>query len=66
MTKNLRRTGVVGLTGFALVAALLNATIQVCLGCQIYGVCHLPQQHFDAASTTNSNSTTNTKEEVTA
>jgi hypothetical protein len=33
-------------TGFALVAALLNATIQVCLGCQIYGVCHLPQNNF--------------------
>lgn len=33
-------------TGFALVAAVLNATIQVCLGCQIYGVCHLPQNTF--------------------
>ena len=29
--------------GFALVAALLNATVQVCLGCKIYGICHLPQ-----------------------
>ena len=29
--------------GMALVAALLNASLQVCLGCQIYGVCHLPQ-----------------------
>jgi len=29
--------------GMALVAALLNASVQVCLGCQIYGVCHLPQ-----------------------
>jgi hypothetical protein len=27
----------------ALVAALLNATVQVCLGCKIYGICHLPQ-----------------------
>jgi hypothetical protein len=27
----------------ALVAALLNATVQVCLGCRIYGICHLPQ-----------------------
>ena len=33
-------------TGMALVAALLNATIQVCLGCQIYGVCHLPQNSY--------------------
>ena len=33
-------------TGMALVAALLNATIQVCLGCQIYGVCHLPQNNY--------------------
>ena len=30
-------------TGPALVAALLNATVQFCLGCQIYGVCKLPQ-----------------------
>ena len=47
-------TGLVGLTagplwlgyaatGFALVAALLNATVQICLGCRIYGICHLPQ-----------------------
>ena len=34
-------------TAFALVAALLNATLQVCLGCQVYGVCKLPQQHYD-------------------
>lgn len=33
-------------TGLALVAALLNATIQVCLGCQVYGVCHLPQNSY--------------------
>ena len=32
-------------TGAALVAALLNATLQFCLGCQIYGVCKLPQDH---------------------
>lgn len=37
--------------GFALVAALLNATVQVCLGCQIYGVCQLPQQDYVAKST---------------
>lgn len=30
-------------TGLALVAALLNATVQFCLGCRIYGVCKLPQ-----------------------
>ena len=30
-------------TAFALSAALLNATLQFCLGCQIYGVCKLPQ-----------------------
>jgi hypothetical protein len=29
--------------GAALVAALLNATVQYCLGCKIYGICHLPQ-----------------------
>lgn len=32
--------------GLALVAALLNATIQVCLGCKVYGVCHLPQNTY--------------------
>lgn len=46
-------------TGFALVAALLNATIQVCLGCKVYGVCHLPQQHYSIPDSTNN------KEEVT-
>lgn len=30
-------------TACALGAALLNATLQFCLGCQIYGVCKLPQ-----------------------
>lgn len=34
-------------TGMALVAALLNATVQVCLGCRIYGVCHLPQNNYE-------------------
>ena len=41
-------------TGFALVAALLNATIQVCLGCQIYGVCHLPEQTFEVSTSSTS------------
>ena len=41
-------------TGFALVAALLNATIQVCLGCQIYGVCHLPEQKFEVSTSSTS------------
>lgn len=27
--------------GFALVAALLNATLRFCLGCQLYGVCKI-------------------------
>jgi hypothetical protein len=44
----------------ALVAALLNATLQVCLGCKIYGACKLPQNTFHDQSTTND------KEEVTA
>jgi FtsH-binding integral membrane protein len=30
----------------ALIAALLNATVQICLGCRIYGICHLPQETF--------------------
>lgn len=38
-------------TGMALLAALLNATVQVCLGCRIYGVCRLPQQDFDRTIT---------------
>jgi hypothetical protein len=33
-------------TGFALLAAVLNASIQLCLGCKVYGVCHLPQDHY--------------------
>jgi FtsH-binding integral membrane protein len=45
-------------TGFALVAALLNATVQVCLGCRIYGICHLPQDTFTHHQTI----TTETKE----
>jgi FtsH-binding integral membrane protein len=45
-------------TGLALVAALLNATLQICLGCRIYGICHLPQDTF----TTQENITTDTKE----
>jgi hypothetical protein len=45
-------------TGLALVAALLNATVQICLGCRIYGICQLPQDTF----TTHQNITTDTKE----
>ena len=45
-------------TGLALVAALLNATLQICLGCRIYGICQLPQDTF----TTQENITTDTKE----
>ncbi|HET9501806.1 MAG TPA: DUF4395 domain-containing protein [Marmoricola sp.] len=32
--------------GMALVAAVLNATVQLCLGCRLYGVCQLPQQSY--------------------
>jgi hypothetical protein len=35
-----------GAIALALVAALLNATVQICLGCRIYGICHLPQDTF--------------------
>jgi hypothetical protein len=45
-------------TGLALVAAVLNASIQLCLGCKVYGVCHLPQNHYDNAT----NQTPNKKE----
>src|SRR4051794_15432150 len=45
-------------TGMALVAALLNATLQICLGCRIYGICQLPQDTF----TNQENITTDTKE----
>jgi hypothetical protein len=38
-------------TGLALVAAVLNASVQVCLGCQIYGVCHLPQDTYSTQRT---------------
>jgi hypothetical protein len=37
---------------FALVAALLNATVQVCLGCKVYGICHLPQNTYSHPRTT--------------
>jgi hypothetical protein len=37
--------------GMALVAAVLNASVQVCLGCQIYGVCHLPQDTYSSHRT---------------
>ena len=40
-------------TALALIAALLNATIQFCLGCQIYGVCKLPQANTDSSLTNN-------------
>jgi hypothetical protein len=49
-------------TGLALVAALLNATVQVCLGCRIYGICHLPQDTFSIPTSTIRQSTTETKE----
>jgi hypothetical protein len=39
-------------TGMALVAALLNASVQVCLGCQIYGICHLPRNNYTASTPT--------------
>jgi FtsH-binding integral membrane protein len=37
--------------GMALAAAVLNASVQVCLGCQIYGVCHLPQNTYSSHRT---------------
>jgi hypothetical protein len=37
--------------GMALVAALLNASLRVCLGCQIYGVCNLPQNTYSSHRT---------------
>jgi FtsH-binding integral membrane protein len=50
-------------TGVALVAALLNATVQVCLGCRIYGICHLPQNTYPLHELpTARQSTTDTKE----
>lgn len=50
-------------TGAALVAALLNATVQVCLGCRIYGICHLPQNDYPLPeSTTRQSNNTETKE----
>jgi FtsH-binding integral membrane protein len=33
--------------GAALVAALLNATVRICLGCKIYGICHLPENSYE-------------------
>lgn len=60
-------------TGLALVAALLNATLQVCLGCQVYGVCKLPQandlHHLNQPNHPNSNTdnhVTDNKKEVLA
>jgi FtsH-binding integral membrane protein len=50
-------------TSFALVAALLNATLQVCLGCQLYGVCKLPQNDFTHTSSSVNN---NNQKEVMA
>lgn len=49
-------------TGFALAAALLNATVQICLGCRIYGVCHLPQNTYPLHQNSTRQSTTDTKE----
>jgi FtsH-binding integral membrane protein len=42
-------------TGFALLAAVLNASIQLCLGCKVYGVCHLPQNHYAPEQTNHHN-----------
>lgn len=53
-----------GATALAFVAALLNATIQFCLGCRIYGVCGLPGSQADH-STTDHTTTNATKKEVT-
>lgn len=50
-------------TGLALVAALLNASIQLCLGCRVYGVCHLPRTTYP---TTHTNTQNNEKKEVVA
>lgn len=33
--------------GLALVAALLNATLRFCLGCQLYGVCKVKNVNID-------------------
>lgn len=61
-------------TALALVAALLNAVLRLCLGCKLYGVCKLPQADTassrPAASPQNitdstTSSTTNNKEEAT-
>jgi len=51
-----------GAIAFALVAALLNATVQICLGCRIYGICHLPQDTF----TNHQRTTVTDKKEVAA
>jgi hypothetical protein len=51
--------------GAALIAALLNATVQVCLGCKIYGVCHLPQDHYEDIQSIQSNQSNNEKKEAT-
>ena len=51
----------------ALVAALLNATVQVCLGCKIYGICHLPQnphQQPNPKNVTHPGTTTHQKESI--
>lgn len=49
-------------TGLALVAALLNATVQVCLGCRVYGICHLPQNTYPLHNPTRQSTTPDTKE----
>jgi hypothetical protein len=51
-----------GAIAFALVAALLNATVQICLGCRVYGICHLPQESFSNHQPHPRTSTTNKKE----
>jgi hypothetical protein len=52
-------------TGLALVAALLNATLQICLGCRIYGICQLPQDAFPAPEKTPQKTAEKTPENIT-
>ncbi len=51
-----------GALAFALLAALLNATVQICLGCRVYGICHLPQESFSHDQPHPRTSTTDKKE----
>ncbi|WP_457112150.1 DUF4395 domain-containing protein [Marmoricola sp. URHA0025 HA25] len=53
-------------TGLALVAAVLNATVQVCLGCRVYGICHLPQNTYPLHESPTTQSTNTETKEVAA